>query len=92
MCAKKVVGEAIARVDGPEKITGKAFYGLDAKLPGMLWMKLLRSPFPHARIINIDTSAAESLPGVTLVLTGEDVKGKLTGNMIKDQPLKVVHK
>jgi CO/xanthine dehydrogenase Mo-binding subunit len=87
MTTKKVIGQPIPRLDGPEKITGKALYGIDAKLPGMLWMKVLRSPFPHARIKNIDTSAAESMAGVSLVLTGEDLKGKLTGNVIKDQPL-----
>ena len=82
MTTNKVIGQPIPRVDGPEKITGEAFYGLDAKLPGMLWMKVLRSPFPHARIKNVDTSAAESMAGVSLVLTGEDLKGKLTGNVI----------
>ena len=51
-------------------------------------MKVLQGrSFLQFPLKNIDTSAAESLPGVTLVLTGEDVKGKLTGNMIKDQPL-----
>ena len=46
----------------------------------MLWMKVLRSPFPHARIISVDASAASAMPGVHLVLTGEDVKGILTGD------------
>ncbi len=83
----KLVGTSVPRVDGPEKVTGSAVYGLDAQMPGMLWMKILRSPFPHARIVSVDTSAASALPGVHLVLTGEDVKGKLTGGMIKDMPL-----
>lgn len=87
MTTNKVVGQAVARVDGPEKTTGLGKYGLDAHLPGMLWMKVLRSPFPHARITRIDASAAQALPGVQAVMTGEDVKGIRTGGMIKDQPL-----
>ena len=83
----KLVGASVPRVDGPEKVTGSAIYGLDAQIDGMLWMKILRSPFPHARIVSVDTSAASALPGVHLVLTGEDVKGQLTGAMIKDMPL-----
>ena len=87
MTSNKVVGTAVGRTDGPEKTTGKGLYGLDASMPGMLWMKILRSPFAHARIKSIDTEAASSLPGVHLVLTGNDLKGKLTGNAIKDMPL-----
>ena len=83
----KMVGQSVPRVDGPEKVTGSAIYGLDAHMPGMLWMKILRSPFPHANIVSVDTSAALALPGVQAVMTGEDVKGIRTGAMIKDMPL-----
>ena len=83
----KMVGQSVPRVDGPEKVTGAAKYGLDAHMPGMLWMKILRSPFPHANIASVDTSAARALPGVQAVMTGEDVKGIRTGAMIKDMPL-----
>ena len=83
----KMVGQSVPRVDGPEKVTGSAIYGLDAHMPGMLWMKILRSPFPHANIVSVDTSAALALPGVRAVMTGEDVKGIRTGAMIKDMPL-----
>ena len=83
----KMVGQSVPRVDGPEKVTGSAIYGLDAHMPGMLWMKVLRSPFPHARILSVDASAASALPGVQAVMTGEDVKDILTGAMIKDMPL-----
>ena len=58
----KMVGQSVPRVDGPEKVTGSAKYGLDAHMPGMLWMKILRSPFPHANIVSIDTSAALAVP------------------------------
>ena len=87
MTSNKVVGTAVGRTDGPEKTTGKGLYGLDASMPGMLWMKILRSPFAHARIKSINIEAASALPGVHLVLTGNDLKGKLTGNAIKDMPL-----
>lgn len=68
-----VVGEGLPRIDGPEKACGQAQFTVDIKLPGMLYGKILRSPYPHARIINIDTSAAEALPGVKAVITGQDV-------------------
>ncbi len=68
-----VVGEGLPRIDGPEKATGQAKFTVDIKLPGMLYGKILRSPYPHARIISIDTSAAEALPGVKAVITGKDI-------------------
>ncbi|RJX25739.1 MAG: 4-hydroxybenzoyl-CoA reductase [Dethiobacter sp.] len=70
----KFIGKDIPRVDGPVKATGKAIYTVDIKLPGMLYGKILRSPYPHARILNIDTSEAEKLPGVQAVITGEDLR------------------
>lgn len=68
-----IVGKGLPRVDGPEKATGKALFTVDVQLPGMLHGKLLRSPYPHARIISIDTSEAENLPGVKAVMTGKDI-------------------
>jgi len=59
-----VVGKATRNIDGVAKVTGEARYTFDMTLPGMLYGKLLRSPHPHARIISIDTSEAERLPGV----------------------------
>ena len=70
----RVVGKGLPRIDGPAKATGKAIYTVDVNLPGMLHGKMLRSPYPHARIISIDTSAAEKLPGVKLIMTGQDVR------------------
>ena len=75
MSAMKYVGHSVPRVDGPEKVTGRALYSTDIRLPGMLTAKILRSPFPHARILNIDTSRAEALPGVKAVITGKDARG-----------------
>ena len=57
------VGKPIGRVEGPAKVTGAATYSADIRLPSMIWGKALRSPLPHARIVRIDTSAAERLPG-----------------------------
>lgn len=82
-----VVGQSTRRVEGPEKVTGRARYGMDAFDNNALWCRILRSPSPHARILSIDTSAARALPGVHAVLTGEDVKGMRTGSMWKDEPL-----
>jgi CO/xanthine dehydrogenase Mo-binding subunit len=82
-----VLGKPAARADGPEKVSGAAKYTVDVTLPGMLWGKALRSPYPHARIVRIDTSQARRLPGVHAVLTGEDVRGVLYGRRLRDVPV-----
>lgn len=64
-----VVGRSFSRVDGVEKVTGRARYAYDIHLPGQLYAKVLRSPLPHARIRWIDTSRAAALPGVRAVLS-----------------------
>jgi len=68
-----VVGKPLARVDGKVKVTGEALFAGDIRLPNMLHGKILRSPYPHAKIIRIDTRKAEALPGVKAVITGRDV-------------------
>jgi xanthine dehydrogenase molybdenum-binding subunit len=68
----KVIGQRVVRPDGVDKVTGRAQYGIDSRQPGLLYGKILRSPHAHARIISIDTSAAEKHPGVKAVLTGKD--------------------
>ena len=87
MATYTVVGKPVTSEEGPSKVSGKIVYPADIILPGMLWGKVLRSPFPHARIINIDTSRAMKLPGVRAVVTGEDVVGRLVGRTIQDTPL-----
>ena len=72
---KRVVGIPTPRVEGEQKVTGRAVYALDVVRPGMLWVKLLRSPLPHARIKRIDIGKARELPGVHAVITGRDVAG-----------------
>lgn len=66
------VGKDIPRTDGVDKVTGRAKFSDDVKLPGMLYGKVLRSPHPHAKISSIDTRRARDLPGVRAVVTGED--------------------
>jgi CO/xanthine dehydrogenase Mo-binding subunit len=67
-----VVGTSVPRVDGIDKVTGKAKYVADLAIPGMIEGKFLRSPYAHARIRSIDTREAEALPGVVAVLTRAD--------------------
>ena len=69
----RYVGQNIPRVDGVEKVTGKAKFTGDLVIPGMLFGKILRSPYPHARIASIDASEAEAFPGVSAVLTSADI-------------------
>ncbi len=68
-----ILGKDIPREDARAKATGSAMYTDDMKLPGMLHGAFLRSPHPHARIVSIDTSRAERLPGVKCVITGQDL-------------------
>ncbi|MCI0440315.1 MAG: molybdopterin-dependent oxidoreductase, partial [Chloroflexi bacterium] len=68
----KVVGTSPIRHDGVDKVTGRALYGADIHLPGMLYGKILRSPHAHARIKRIDTSKAEAHPSVRAVATFRD--------------------
>ena len=68
-----IIGSRPVRPDGIDKVTGRAVYGADVQLPGLLYGKVLRSPHAHARIISIDTSKAEALPGVKAVVTGADL-------------------
>jgi 4-hydroxybenzoyl-CoA reductase subunit alpha len=67
-----VVGKRVSRTDSVPKVRGEIKYSADLSLPGMLHAKVLRSPYAHARIRNIDTSRAEKLPGVRAVITGKD--------------------
>jgi len=68
----KVVGTNPVKHDGLDKVLGRAKFGADAYLPGMLYGKILRSPHAHAIIKSIDTSKAEALPGVKAVITSAD--------------------
>jgi CO/xanthine dehydrogenase Mo-binding subunit len=84
----KIVGTSPVKHDGIDKVTGRAKFGADLFLPGMLVGKILRSPHPHANIRSIDTSAAEALPGVKAVVTRADFpelpKGSAAGDMSRN--------
>ena len=67
-----IIGSSVRRVDGVEKVTGKAKYVADLIIPGMSEGKFLRSPYAHARIRSIDTTEAEAMPGVFAVVTSKD--------------------
>ena len=69
----KWIGKRTIRPDGMDKVTGRARFGADLTLPGMLTGKVLRSPHAHAKIISIDTSKAAALTGVKAVITGADL-------------------
>jgi 4-hydroxybenzoyl-CoA reductase alpha subunit len=70
-----VIGRRLPRIDAVEKATGTAKYLGDLSIPGMLYGKILRSPYAHARILRVDTSKAERLQGVRGVVTGKESKG-----------------
>jgi len=82
-----VVGKRLPMLDAAQKAKGTAQFTDDLTLPGMLHGKILRSPFAHARILNIDTSKAEKLPGVKGVITGRDIPDRQYGivPMAKDE-------
>ena len=72
MAGHSIIGKPLAMTDSPGKVTGLGLYADDLAVPGMLCGRILHSPYPHARIRAIDTSAAEALPGVKAVVTGKD--------------------
>ena len=71
-----LIGTPMRKIEGLDKSTGRAVYTDDIVLPGMLHGKILRSPYPHARIVSIDVSEAKKLEGVHAVITGEDIPTK----------------
>lgn len=83
----RIIGTPTPRLEGAEKVSGKARYATDVTLPGMLWCKVLRSPIAYGRIRQIDMSRALALPGVAAVVTGKDVSGLLIGRKIYDMPI-----
>lgn len=83
----QVVGTNARRIDAPGKVTGQTLYPGDIVYPEMLHMATLFSDRPHARILSLDTSAAEAGPGVVAVFTAKDVPVNLYGLQLKDQPV-----
>ena len=85
---KITVGKRVTKPDAPDKATGKTIYINDMVLPRMLYGKILHTDRVHAKIVSIDTSAAEALPGVHVVLTGEDIPVMKFGATRDNVPLK----
>ena len=81
------LGENFPRVDGPAKLRGWAQFTADVEMPGMVYAKVLRSSYAHARLTRVDGSQAKKLPGVVAVLTRDDLKGMNAyfGPVVKDQ-------
>ena len=84
----RFIGANVRRLDAPSKVSGALKYAGDMVMPGMLHVQVLRSPHPHARIVSIDTSAAQAMPGVEGVITAADVPGEDGfGVFVNDQPV-----
>ena len=81
------VGKPAPKIEGEKKVTGQALYTADYVLPGTLWGKVLRSPYPHARITRVNTDRAKAYPGVLAVLTAADIPAVLTGRRLRDMPM-----
>ncbi|MCM3875061.1 MAG: xanthine dehydrogenase family protein molybdopterin-binding subunit [Thermoanaerobaculia bacterium] len=71
--SRPVTGRRRPRLDGPQKVTGRAMFTHDVRRPGMLHARILRSPHAHAKIVSIDASALEKMPGVVFEIPGKDV-------------------
>lgn len=88
MKREQVVGQRVVRKDSEAKVTAKAQYAGDFRMPGMLYGRALRSEYPHAKILSIDASEALKLPGVHAVVTAQDIPGRnCFGLDILDQPV-----
>src|SRR5262245_59994351 len=89
--ASSQIGRSVPRIEGRDKVTGRAEYVHTMRLPGMLVAKLFRSPVAHGRIKSIDTSSAKNVPGVLHVVTADDVKKLIPdpyyGPAFHDQPI-----
>ncbi len=84
----RFIGKKSRRIDAEDKVTGRLDYPSDKRMDGMLWVSVVRSAHPHAKILGVDTSEAKAYPGVVKVLTAEDVPGENAfGIAIQDQPV-----
>ena len=82
---ESAIGKSPPRLEAGEKAGGSALFTGDMTMPGMLHAALLTSPYPHARILSYDTSAALAHSGVKAVVTAEDITGGLFGPVVKDE-------
>ncbi len=75
------------RVEGVDKVSGAALYSADVSRPGMLHATFVQSPHPHARVLSVDVTAAQKVPGVRAILTGEDTRPARFGRYLQDWPV-----
>ena len=83
----RIIGKRIGRLEGLPKVQGQTRFTADQPVPGEIWGRVLRSPFPHARIRRIDTSKALQMPGVRAVLTSANLPDVLIGRRLRDMRL-----
>jgi CO/xanthine dehydrogenase Mo-binding subunit len=83
----RTVGKSVKRFDAIDKVTGQGKFTADLTPEGTLYTRVLRSTFAHADIVSVDTRAAEDMPGVWVVVTGDGLKNKRIGECINDQPV-----
>jgi 4-hydroxybenzoyl-CoA reductase alpha subunit len=76
MTEYSIIGKPVPMVDGASKVTGRGIYADDLKFPGMLYARIFRSVHPHAKILKLDTTRAEQMPGVVAVVTGKEMQQK----------------
>src|SRR6266536_1655511 len=91
------VGQSVGMIDSGQRVRGEASYVLNAELPGCLVGAILHSPYPHARVLGVDTSKAERVPGVVAVLSRNDLIDNPAfypyfGPVIRDQPVVALDK
>lgn len=92
--ARSPIGRALERQDAREKVTGRARYTVDLRIPGMLEGGVLRSPWAHARVVAVDARAAAAMPGVAAVIAGRDL-GDIDpyfGQAVRDQPMLAIER
>jgi CO/xanthine dehydrogenase Mo-binding subunit len=82
-----IIGARVGRVEGADKVGGQAIYGADVHFEDALWGKILRSPFPHARIRSIDVSKVWQVEGLRAIVTGKDEPEHYQGKSIRDIPV-----
>ena len=87
MATYGIIGQRTPRTDGVDKVRGASVYTADVHLDGMLWGKILRSPYPHGRILRVDASRARDIPGVFAVVTAQDIPDALVGMIVRDMPV-----
>jgi CO/xanthine dehydrogenase Mo-binding subunit len=78
------IGQPVPRIEGAEKLSGRARYTGDYRVPGMLYGAVLRSTLPHARLLWVDTARARLVPGVHAVISSQDIGERLYGRAVAD--------